>query len=198
MTECVSLTRYTAVLSSKAAAVPKPCRFWDWFWCSTVRYTKRRRPSASECNCWSNCRTNYPHASSESSYQGLWKLLERYYHSHPISWKLPWSVVRKFWGLVFYASCGSRSKVKRENLRKFGFLDFSLCDSSHNCTSWMLQNSEKYKRSSLCSLKPKINQKVLKTKEKHRKPLSSRCLGGDRRDRTADLLNAMGSMVYTK
>ena len=97
MTECVSLTRYTAVLSSKAAAVPKPCRFWDWFWCSTVRYTKRRRPSASECNCWSNCQTNHPHASSESSYQGLWKLFERCYHPHPISLKLRWSVVRKSW-----------------------------------------------------------------------------------------------------
>ena len=37
--------------------------------------------------------------------------------------------------LIFYPSCGSRSEVKRENLRKFGFLDFSHCDPSHNCTS---------------------------------------------------------------
>jgi hypothetical protein len=43
----------------------------------------------------------------------------------------------------------------------------------------MLQNSEKYKQSRLGSPNPKINQKVPKTKEKHQKPLSFRCFGGE-------------------
>ena len=38
---------------------------------------------------WRSMTTPTPlHASSESSYQGLWKLLERCYHPHPISLKL--------------------------------------------------------------------------------------------------------------
>ena len=56
---------------------PMPCRFWDWFLCSPVRCTKRRKPSESECNCLSNCPTNHPHASSESSCRDVLRLLER-------------------------------------------------------------------------------------------------------------------------
>ena len=40
-------------------------------------------------------------------------------------------------------------------------------------------------------------QKVRKTKEKTPKTLEFSVFGGDKRDRTADLLNAMASLVYT-
>ena len=49
--------------------------------------------------------------------------------------------------LVFFPLCGSQNEIKCENLRKFGSLDFSHRDTSYNCTSWMLQISEKFKQS---------------------------------------------------
>ena len=56
------------------------------------------------------------------------------------------------------------------------FLGFSHGYPSHNCTSWLLQIPEKFKRSSQGVPIMKLCQKVRKIKEKHRKPLSSRCL----------------------
>ena len=41
------------------------------------------------------------------------------------------------------------------------------------------------------------DEKVLKTKKRHRKNVVFRFFGGDKQDRTADLLNAMGPVVNT-